>query len=628
MPELHNLVQQTLSSQTKGAPGDIYLTLKVYLMLARPERRDPDDLERWINTQWERIAVGQYNSDDKRELLSHLRALFSIPGVPGTPLDSGMVQSARAKAGQIPSVTRVIQEVRNQGLPPQISDISLSSAAGFGTAMTLRMRSNLPITDPVIPGWYTRAGYNDVFLQRLDKAARAVLEEESWVLRDEKLSGNTFEIDRSVLMLADATRSQYLQDYVQRWQGFLNDITVRNYTGLDDAAQIAAAMYDPQSALAQLIRFTARETMLTGNYDGDVDSWIERQKHSLEQKRRSVVGELTGEHVRNKLLPEHVLEDHFEAIRNMARQLKQPDANASNNPLARLFEPVYRQLGLVNGAVLAGQVMPEYDAFARLRGEAARQPEPVRGIMLDLVTNGGRLSVKESREVLTKTAARTTRLVCDQGIAGRYPMQPGTKVEVGVQDYERLFGSQGAMATYFREQLATYVDTTRSPWQAKRVQGSEGMLINSEVVQSFEIADRIRLATLDESGRLRVSSILHLLDMDPQLAEVQLELAGQTLRYAHGSSEPRRVDWSAQNNNLSVKMSLRGVDGRTETLRFDGPWALFRFFDAGRVEDGGSDRKTTVYQTGLGSVKLEWQAVTSPSPIWSELLHSFRCPRS
>jgi type VI secretion system protein ImpL len=42
-----------------------------------------------------------------------------------------MVQVARANAAQIPSVTRVIQDVRNQGLPAQISDISLASAACF-----------------------------------------------------------------------------------------------------------------------------------------------------------------------------------------------------------------------------------------------------------------------------------------------------------------------------------------------------------------------------------------------------------------------------------------------------------------------------------------------------------------
>ncbi len=627
MPELHNLVQKTLTAQTGDTPGDIYLTLKVYLMLADPARRRADDLERWVNSQWERIAVGQFNADDKRALIEHLRVLFSMSEVPGTPLDMVMVQAARAKAGQIPSVTRVLQTVRDQGLPAQVSDISLAGAAGFGASMSLRMRSNTPITDPVIPGWYTRAGYNEVFLLRLDKAARAVLEEESWVLRDEALKGNSFEIDRTVQTLADATRSQYLQDYVTRWQGFLNDVTVRSYTGLDDAAQIAAAMMDPQSALAQLIRFTARETMLTGNYDGDVDSWIESQKYRLEQSRRSVVGEISGHRLRNKLLPEHVLEDHFEALRAIAKQLKQPESGAASNPLSRLFEPLYRQLGLVNGATLAGQVMPEYDAFARLRSEAARQPEPIRGIMLDLVNNGGRLSVKESRSVLTKGASQTTRMVCDQGIAGRYPMQKGAKNETGVQDYERLFGSQGAMATYFHEQLANYVDTTRSPWQAKRTQGSEGPLLGPEVLRSFETAERIRMATLDESNHLRVSAILHLVDMDAQLAEAQLELAGQTLRYAHGSSAPRRIDWGSQNSNLSVKLSLRSVDGRTEVLRFDGPWALFRFFDAGQVAEGGPDRKETTYQTGLGTVRLDWQAVTSPSPLWSDLLHSFRCPR-
>jgi hypothetical protein len=55
-------------------------------------------------------------------------------------------------------------------------------------------------------------------------------------------------------------------------------------------------MIDPQSPLAQLVRFAGRETTLTGNYEGDVDSWIERQKHNLEKGRRAIVGEIAGEH--------------------------------------------------------------------------------------------------------------------------------------------------------------------------------------------------------------------------------------------------------------------------------------------------------------------------------------------
>ena len=45
-----------------------------------------------------------------------------------------------------------------------------------------------------------------------------------------------------------------------------------------------------------------------------------------------------------------------------------------------------------------------------------------------------------------------------------------------------------------------------------------------------------------------------------------------------------------------------------------------------RDNRGGNDRRETFHHSRLGRVQMEWQAVTTPSPIWSELLTTFRCP--
>jgi len=142
-------------------------------------------------------------------LLAHVRELISLPKLPATPEDASLVRSARARAAQIPLVTRVLQHIRTQELPANVNDISLSRAAGFESAMSLRLRSNIPSTDVAVSGWFTRAGYTDVFLPRVEKSARAMLEEESWVLRDEQLRGNSFQIDGVVQKLTDSTRAQF-----------------------------------------------------------------------------------------------------------------------------------------------------------------------------------------------------------------------------------------------------------------------------------------------------------------------------------------------------------------------------------------------------------------------------------
>jgi len=628
MPELYNEVRRALVAQIDGAPGDIYQTLKVYLMLCRPDKRNAADVERWLSDRWDSLSGGQqYGDDDRRALLAHVRALMELPKLPGTPEDANLVRAARARAAQIPLVTRVLQNIHAQGLPAQVSDISLSRAAGFEAAMSLRMRSNVPVTDVAVSGWFTRAGYTDVFLPRLEKSARAMLEEDSWVLRDEPLRGNSFQIDGLVQKLADSTRAQFLQDYIAGWQDFLNDVTVRSVTGLDDASQLAAAMMDSQSPLVSLLRFAARETTLTGASDeGNIDSWIDRQKYRLEKGRRQIVGELSGQHYRTMLLPEHVVEEHFQAIRQLAAQLNSSSASSSN-PLARLFEPLYRQLGLVNGALQAGQVLPaQYDAFSRLKETAARQPEPVRGIMLDLIGNGSTMSTRESGALLSRGAAGATSTVCSTGFTSGYPFRRNAQLDAGVEDFERMFSAQGLMATYFRDHLAAYVDTSSTPWKALPSDGGNLGLVSPSVLASYEKAERIRGGMLDDAGHLRVSTVLRFIDMDSQVSEAQLTVGGQTLRYAHGMAAPQRIDWNGQNATLAIQLQLKSVDGRLSTLQFGGPWALFRFFDAGQEAGGTADRRERLYQTSLGTVRLEWQALTTPSPIWSGMLQSFRCP--
>lgn len=628
MPELHNQVKKILQTQAKSGRGDVYQTLKIYLMLARPERRSASELEQWINANWQELSAGTRSSDeDRMVLLSHARTLFTQKGIPGTPEDASLIKEARARAAQTPSVTRVLQHVQGQGLPASSPDVSLSRAAGLASAMALRLRSNSPSTEPSIPGWYTRSGYTDVVLPRLTVSSRSILEEESWVLRDEPFTGNAFEMDKTVEKLSDAARSQFLQDYIRRWRQFLSDVAARHVTGLDDAAQIASLFVDPQSPLALLVRFAARETTLTGNYEGDLDSWIDRQKAKIEKGRRAIVGEISGEHYRTKLLPEHVVEDQFDPLRRFALQMNQSQSSAASNPLSRLFEPLSTQLGIVNGAMMSGQVMPEFDAFTRLRNEAGRQPEPVRGVMLDLINSGSAMTTKQSGVMLSRSAAGAAKVVCDQGLTSRYPFSRGATSDVGVQDFERLFGPQGLMATHFREQLASYVDTSSTPWRARSAEPTHTNFISPDVLRSYETAERIRAAMLDNAGQLRLASIVRFIDMDSQIAEAQLEIAGQAFRYAHGSSAPRRIDWQAQGSSLSVALHTRGVDGRTDVIRFDGPWALLRFYDAGKTTGGGNDRRETFHHSRLGRVHMEWQAVTTPSPIWSELLTAFRCPR-
>jgi type VI secretion system protein ImpL len=629
MPELYNEVRHALISQVDTDTGDVYGTLKVYLMLSRPDRRSAEDVARWVDARWPQLTDGRYSETDRRTLLAHVYALISLPDLPATPEDPHLVRSARAKAVQVPTVTRVLQHIRAQGFPARVNHVSLARAGGYGAGMNLRMRNNVADSDTTVSGWFTRAGYTDVFMPRLVDSARAVLQEASWVLRDDSLPGNSFEVDGLVKNLADATRSQFLQDYILAWKNFLSHVAARNTTGLDDASHLAAAMMELDSPLANLLRTAAFETTLTGvSGDGRLDSWMDRQEYRLEQWRKQIVGGLNGHRYRTPPLPEQIVEANFQALHQLASQLS-PDKAGTESALARLFEPIYRQLGLVHGALRAGQMLPaQYDAFTRLRESASRQPEPVRGIMLDLVNSGHSMSTNEAGALLNRGAADATKSVCNAGITDRYPFRRSVQDDAGIGDFERLFSSQGAMATYFREKLAPYLDTSSTPWRVLPHNNDLAASISEPLIASYEAAEQIRAVTLDGSGRLQISAALRFIDMDPQLAEAELAIGGQSYRFAHGMTSPINIQWPPPRKNQAIRLHVRSIEGRMETLQFDGPWALLRFFDAGEtaMHAATADRREQEYQTPLGTVHLEWQAPQQLSPIWSGVLQAFRCP--
>ncbi|MBS1157954.1 MAG: intracellular multiplication and macrophage-killing family protein [Proteobacteria bacterium] len=626
-PELFKYVTSQLKSEIDGGTGDVYQTLKVYLMLCRPERRDPLAAMRWFESRWEKIAPANSSEQEKQAFLSHVKAAFNTPHLPATPEDAALVIKARAAASGLPSAIRAIDHVKSQGLPESMYPVSLSSAGGLNAPLLLRMRSDVPSTDPVINGWYTRAGYHDAFMPRILGSARAVLDEEGWILRDEtKNNGNAFETEKAVQDLSDAARRQFLQDYIAHWNRFISDITVRRYSSMDDAASIAKALTDPQSPLSQLLRFIGRETSLTGNYEGDVDSWIDRQKLRFETTRRAVVGELSGQHFRYRVLPEHVVDDYFNTLRRLAVSLNPSSGGEmTNNPLVRLFEPLYRQLSLVNGAMQAGQLMPEYDAFRRMRADAARQPEPVRGIMLDLIDSGSQSTAKKSSADISRGAAGVSKSVCPQVVA-RYPSLRSTSRDAGTEDFRRLFGPRGVLDAYFKDQLEQYVDTSAIPWRARQVEGMSGNLVSGNILRSYEQARIVRDTFFDPSGQIAFSVIVRPVDMDASIAEAVIDIGGEQLRYAHGAVVPKKVDWSTQRSSMIVRLHMRSVDGRTQQLEFSGPWAIFRFYDAGEPVSLADDKRVVVYRTALGSLSLEFQATSNDFPLWSRALSQFRCP--
>lgn len=627
-PAVENYVTHALRKGLQSPHDDDYNTLKIYLMLGHPERRSPEALEHWFMSRWNDFAPQGYTASERKLFSYHLRELFddTATDAPQAKMDDELIRTARINAMSIPIPVRVVQRIQEQPLPPRIENITLADMAGPSVALMLRRKSPSTVTDMAIPGFYTRASYHEVLLSKLQDASQEMITEQSWVLSDGRDSVSQANLLAAVQKLSHEAKTYYLTEYANQWDALLNDIRVRPINDLDDAALLARQFSDPSSPLANLVRFATRETTLTDDSQGEIAGWFYTQRAKLNQARRSVVDQMSGERSRFRLTPEKKVEDRFELLRRLGYQLQQ-SATSNSDPLANVFEQVYNQLITLSVSLRAGQILPKNSDFNRLKIDMARQPEPVRSVMMDLLSTGQSQSLQQSKENLNKGVTSIASDLCNQTVSGRYPFKRSAREEIGIADFSRMFNGSGAMQQFFDQNLAPYVDTRGNSW---RVNPESTDVVTSKTLGAFENAALIRDTFFDASGKLAMSMIIRPISLSPSILEAVLDVDGQVLTYSHGYSQPMRVDWPGPKGGVYIRLTFKTQSGKVETVSFDGPWAIFRMYDASNpVRLGSNSRELTIAMNAIGGFfKVELSSTMKDYPLWSRALSQFSCPKN
>lgn len=625
-PSVENYIKQTLTSEVDASHNDIYNTLKVYLMLGKPDKRFAPDLIQWFMHRWGDFAPVGYNSTDKKILSFHLNQLFSVAQkeAPVSKLDPELIHRARIKAMEVPISVRVVRKIQEQPLPPQIENITLADAAGRNVSLMLRRKSHKTVTDIAVTGFYTRASYRDVFLANLESTAEKMINEESWVLLAESKNHSQVSTLTSSQKLADEARKHYLIEYADAWDSFINDVSARPVSGLEDAALLARQLSDPSSPLANLVRFVARETSVTGSGQQDMGSWVDTTLRKFEDKKRNILGEIAGERTRFRFTPEKAVEDRFERVRQLGFQLFQT-TSSNSDPLARLFEEIYTQLSTLSTMLRGGQILSQQNVFSQLRMTAARQPAPVRQVMMDLISESETFVSTTHRQNLNQEVTSLASGLCQKTIVGRYPFNRSSKTEVGINDFIRLFSPTGAMQDFFKDNLADYIDVNSDKWQVK--EGNEH-IVSNKTVKSFENASLIREMFFINGSPFSFSLFLLPLSLSTTVAEVILDIDGQIVNYSHGSATPYKLEWPGPKKGSYVRVTFKMASGHLETINYEGPWALFRFYDASHVRRQKTDRREMTFHLPAidGLFRYEIRSTMLDFPLWSQALTRFSCP--
>ncbi|TDV16449.1 type VI secretion system membrane subunit TssM [Paraburkholderia caballeronis] len=655
LPQVSGRLEAVLETQLRAGDADgVYRTLSIYLMLYEAAHYDAKAVKAWVLDDWEHAGTGAAMGD-RSAMARHLDALFTDGQrvTPRAPLNADLVQRARDFLDRNPVAGRLYERAVADMQKDAPDNITLTRAAGPQAAAVFALVAGSTL-ERGVPGLYTYDGYHDVFNRRLPEFLAQAQTRDAWVMgRDDagsKLARQAIArvpgADRD--KLADEVRRQYLTDYGNYWQQFLDDIRPLNGSpagGIALDLQALRTLSAPESPLVKLARTAVHETSLTLDDGPDDPSLTDAAVKALGRRSRAVRAAsavagaaATITQIAQQKLEKELVDNRFAAL----RQVVTGQADTGSGPalaggatvggstlrlddIMGLLNEQYSRLSMAGNVLATNAMPPPDDIGGRLQMEATRLPAPFRALLSGIASQSMQKVDQGVGSLLALQVDTSVGDTCRRAIEGRYPFAAGTR-EVDIGDFNRVFAPGGLLDDFFQKTLANHVDTSLRPWRYRPV--SPGMpTLQGPSLEPFERAAAIRQAFFRDGARMDWEIGIRVASMDPDITELLLDIDGQTMRYVHGPVKVFPVAWPGPRGGSMASITANPpVRSDTSTALTDGPWALFRLFDRGRPTRTSAGRPAIDFDFDNRHVVLELASGGQSGPYAGSLLKGFRCP--
>ncbi|MGD9614996.1 MAG: type VI secretion system membrane subunit TssM [Alphaproteobacteria bacterium] len=613
-------------------PDFLYEAMRVYLMLGGAGPLDRDLVRSWMAEDWQATYPGVIMSPARDTLSRHLDVLLAQP-LPDIPLDGALIEAARATFSRVPLASRVYSRIAPSAAKAVAPWRPADSLGADGAKLFVRA-SGKPLTDG-IPGFYTVNGFYTVLLPALASATKQVARE-SWVLgASAELTSDSAEalrLERDVIAL-------YQAEYAKHWDAMLADLNLVPLRSPEQAVRELYILASPQSPMRDLLEAIARELTLsqppslpTGGAVAEAGKEVAKDLAVTAVERRLPQTTVRLQPLAHAALAATRAEPPGKQIDERYRALRDYVGTGPGAPIEQTFkamDALRQQLARLAapGATPAGQGSD--DATTLLKAEASGVPAPVNRWLEAMIGSSTMLRTGSTAEQVKKSfnASGGPASLCRQAVSGRYPFNPASGRDIPLDDFTKLFAPGGLIDGFFNTQLRPYVDIGSSVWKGRPLDGVAAPVAPAELVQ-FQRAAAIRDLFFGAGGgtpALRFDLIP--VYLDPGIKQVTLELGGTTATFVPGPPKATQITWPGSGmSTVRLAFDPPPPTGAAD-FQATGPWALFRLFEQGNLQQAGSpERYQLSFRSGERYVVFELRAGSVQNPFASNALHEFRCP--
>lgn len=616
-------VAQTLEVQIRSSMSNrerLLASLRTYLMLNMPDRRDNALLKEWMAAQWS----GRYPGDTQlqNDLNTHFERLLALSY--SQPLNDSLVAQARQVLRRESLAAVVYRVLREQAR--SLPEYRLSQHTGPQGAVLVG-------TDYVIPGFYTHRGYQQYFMAQGSALVQDILRD-NWVLGEGgRLSG----MDMRKLLVQ--LEQLYFNDYANYWSEAIGQVRLETFTNSEEGASQLASLSAANSPLLQMLAEVRENTRFSAVADATEVATEAAQQAAGKLGRVAATAAGPASQALAKRLPDtsrKALERRFEPLHRLLDDDNGPTADlgpvlqALNDlqlqllGLARSSQPEQAAFEVAKGR-MAGNPR---DPISTLRNTANRLPRPVSGWFSTLAEDSWMLVLDSSYEHINQRYETQLYSVYSKTINERYPFHAHSSSDVALNDFREFFKVQGIADRFFDTYLRPFVIGEPGSYRLRAVDGRSLPVSREFLGQMNKVQTIQRGFFADDPNEPQVQFKLEPYTLDSTVGRAEFRFGEQQMVYRHGPIVPTAFKWPSKADDGRTSLALEGLNGKSMVLEKNtGPWSLFRLFDLMQTEYQ-SGRDVLMIKASVGGMRVNYLVLTqrSPNPFDLSAVRNLRMP--
>lgn len=595
--------------------------LRILRMLSDASGRQPARVHEFMAERWQRALP--HRGGVQERLLAHLDFALAHSDLQAgvaagqhraeramAPL-LGSIQAAQNELGRMPMAERVYRTLEAGSAQRSGATLDLRQAVGPAWS-TVFMARNDNIDDIAIPSLVTRDGFEYYFLPKVEQATELALIDQ-WVL------GRRDDIDFSEAdrrRLRDALRERYISDYRVTWRDALAKVQLVPFPDIDQAIAVMDTLLGASRPMDRLLAEVAQQTQLYPALPSDDQAARQALESSPRYRLAAAIdkpfadlSQLLASHNDN---PAEIVEIK-RAVGELRDYLLEVQTDSDRSQAAFIIARDRLALG---GST---------DPIHTLKRIAEDTPAPVGRWLTSLADQSWRLLLDSAVRHLERQWIDEVVEPFEQRLAGRYPLASDAEREVALVDFERFFGPDGTLASFYRNNLRPFLE--EAPEQLRDANGNP--LVRDSVLAALDRARRIRSAYFDSDGVLDVEFSLEPIGLTPNKRRSIVSIDGQIIDYRHGPGDSVPMIWPNSLRSLNesrVTLIPSEVNRSPRSVRHQGVWAWFRLLDDADIT-GISERELELrFKVDGGSMRYRLHAERTPNPFTRPLVAGFNVP--